>query len=522
MASGLGGAIYTGNGSAVALLDSGIADSSASAGGAVYDTGRSRFFSGRGSFSNCSATVAGGAIYAAGSDLTTDIAASTFTGCSVPGGTGGAVAFDAIPNFTIATSTFTGCSARDGSAVYSNGSTGTMSYTRLVRNAGTAVSAYGGSLAASRNWWGSNAGPGGGTAGSVTSAPWIVLGITADRPFITVAESSRVRANLSLDSDGGESTAPDFLLDGIPVAFSAGTGRVVPASGSTIAGANATTYFPAGPGMALVSATVDDQTVSMPVAVVAVPVTTAGLPTGAGDDAGSGDPPASTPTPIRATVSNVTVGGDSAVSRAVVTGTGIAGLVLTGTRQDGPGTGISPPPGTVYQYFRLVPAGFRSITGATISFTVPQSWLADNRLSPQDIALWQSTAGGWVALPTTAGATANGFTRFTATAPGFPLFAIAGQPAAVATTTPVAPGAPPAAAPGATSTPLAESAELPATAAPVGISPAPVPPVAPAGSLPLVMIAAGILGTAGVATGAVLVRRWWIRRQNPALFREYR
>lgn len=506
--AGYGGAVYIANGSAFALLDSGITDSSARVGGAVYDTGRSRFFSGRGSFSNCSATVAGGAVWAAGSDFTTDIAASTFTGCSAHGGAGGGVAFDAVPNFTITTSTFTGCSARDGSAVFSNGSTGTMRYTRLARNSGTAVSAYGGSLAAARNWWGSNAGPGGTTAGTVTSAPWLVLGIVADRPLITAAESSPVRANLSFDSAGGESTGPDFVLDGIPVAFSAGAGSVDPVSGSTIAGANATTYFPAAPGTAFVSATVDDQTVSVPVTVVDVSDR-------AGGNVGSGEPPGSA---IPAT-SNVTVGGDSAISRAVVTGTGIDGLVVTGTRQDRPGKGISPPPGTVYQYIRLVPAGYRSITGATISFTVPVSWLADNRLSPRDIALWHNTANGWIALPTTARAKANGFVGFTAISPGFLLFAIAGQPAVAATTTPVAPAATIAAAPITASAPSTDAVAF-VTAAPSRTTSAPVPPAAPAVGLPLVTIAAVILGTAVVVTGAVLTRRWWIRRQNPALFRE--
>ncbi len=507
-----GGAVWAGNGSAFALADSVIADSSARIGGAVYDTGRSRFFSGRGSFTNCSATVAGGAIWAAGSNLTTDIAASAFTGCSVNGGTGGAVAFDAIRNFTITTSTFTGCSARNGSAVFSNRSTGTMRFSRIVRNSGNAIHANGGALSAAWNWWGANAGPGGSVTGTVTSAPWLVLGIDAERPIITFAENSLVRANLRYDSAGGESPGPDLVPDGIPVAFSASAGSVEPASGSTIAGTNATTFFPAMPGIAFVSATVDNQTVLVPVTVVALPAGDSGDAVSGGDTY-PGELPATAPA-----TSNITVGGNSAISRAVVTGTGIAGLVITGTRQDGPGTNISPPPGTVYQYIGLVPAGYRTITRATIFFSVPLSWLADNRLSPQEIALWHHTANGWVALPTTAGSIANGFACFTASTPGFALFAIAGRPSITVPAGPVVQSVAPDKPTVTTSVTLANPLKPVSTVSPVRTTIAPVPPVTTAGGLPLIAIVAGILGGAGIAAAVVLTRRWWIQRQNPALF----
>ena len=90
---------------------------------------------------------------------------------------------------------------------------------------------------------------------------------------------------------------------------------------------------------------------------------------------------------------------------------------------------------------------------------------------------------------------------FTATTPGFSLFAISGiEKAGEAVTTPTA----------AQTTVQAVAAQT--TAAPAG-APAPDFPlgtVALAGGAILVLIGAGFL-----------VRRWWIRKQNPALFRDY-
>jgi hypothetical protein len=39
--------------------------------------------------------------------------------------------------------------------------------------------------------------------------------------------------------------------------------------------------------------------------------------------------------------------------------------------------------------------------------------------------------------------------------------------------------------------------------------------------IPTLAILAGIGAIAVVAGGAIIVRRWWMQRQNPALFRKY-
>jgi len=51
-------------------------------------------------------------------------------------------------------------------------------------------------------------------------------------------------------------------------------------------------------------------------------------------------------------------------------------------------------------------------------------------------------------------------------------------------------------------------------------TPAPAPATAPVEEMPLTLIVIGIAGAIAVIAGAFVVRRWWIRRQNPALFED--
>jgi PGF-pre-PGF domain-containing protein len=170
-----------------------------------------------------------------------------------------------------------------------------------------------------------------------------------------------------------------------------------------------------------------------------------------------------------------------------------------------------------------------SISSGTITFEVSGAWLSAHGLTPADIVMMRYHDGAWAELPTTYQNAAGGADYFTATTPGFSYFAIAartGTASANATVTE----------PAAASVPLgtiqvaAMTTTVPASAnaAPAGKS-APVTTATtavPAGAtgspgFPVLAILAGIGGIAVVAVGAVLARRWWIRRQNPALFRDY-
>ncbi|PKL57450.1 MAG: hypothetical protein CVV35_00110 [Methanomicrobiales archaeon HGW-Methanomicrobiales-6] len=130
------------------------------------------------------------------------------------------------------------------------------------------------------------------------------------------------------------------------------------------------------------------------------------------------------------------VGGDSAVSKVNVTGTGLKSFIVTGRTQSSPGTGIPPAPGTPYQYVDLVPARFEEITGATITFTIPQTWLDEHGFTPEEIVLYRYNGTAWEALPTTIENGTGTAVTFTATSPGFSLFAISGveQPEEAVTT----------------------------------------------------------------------------------------
>lgn len=152
--------------------------------------------------------------------------------------------------------------------------------------------------------------------------------------------------------------------------------------------------------------------------------------------------PTQTTTPTRTKAINTTisaiVGGDSVISRADITGTGISRLVVTGTVVPGPGQGIGEAQGTVYQYVNLEPSQHDTpIDQIVVSFSVPVSWMASNNLAPENVRLNRLDGNAWTALPTTYVKTEGGEVYFTATTPEFSRVAITGQFTSQVISTPV-------------------------------------------------------------------------------------
>jgi PGF-pre-PGF domain-containing protein len=170
-----------------------------------------------------------------------------------------------------------------------------------------------------------------------------------------------------------------------------------------------------------------------------------------------------------------------------------------------------------------------AIRSGTIAFAVPSAWLSAHSLAPADIVMLRYHDGAWAELPTLYQDEAGGACSFVATTPGFSYFAIANRagtaaanPAVTGTASPALTGGAVQAVTTPASLPASGNTVSPGLSVPVTTGTAAVP-AGTTGSpgFPALWILAGIGGIAILAAGAVLVRRWWIRRQNPALFQEY-
>jgi len=247
-------------------------------------------------------------------------------------------------------------------------------------------------------------------------------------------------------------------------------------------------------------------------------------PTQSSSQSSTGD---TSPTPAQSQkVSTISVNvgqiGRTPITKVDVTGTNVQDIIVTATEVKGPGTNVAPAPGTVYEYVEISPARFTDITGSKISFAVPQSWLDANHLTPKDVVLYHNSGKNWEALSTNLETSTDGQVYYTAIGTSFSRFAICGQfnssvqdparPGSVQTSGDLDPASGPATLTFATPT---------VNPTPVVARTTAVPAPQPAPGLPVTTLA--IIGAAGVLLigGVIIFQRWWIRRQNPALFKKY-
>ncbi len=520
-----GGGIYNRGGTITALTSSAFTGCQGRDGGAIWNDGTLDIASG--SFTGCSAWN-GGAIFNAGTMSgfgRISITSSSFTGNSAADG--GAI-FDEGGISAINSASFTGNSATNGGAIWVNGGDAgidTIIFSRFWGNTASTGPAVGISPGMGRidnaenNWWGTNSGPAGYTAGVGTTTPWLVLNASAAPSSVTTVQTSTVLMKLTNNSAGDDTIVTGNVPDGIPVAYalSGVTGSLAPEQGNLTIGTNSTVFDPSSAGTATITVTVDGESVVVPVVVGDVPTTVpttvpatttttavyATLPPENDDSFPSVTPTASQAGTLPVMTGTVNIGGDSKAWQVIVTGTGLRDLIVTGSVQNGAGNNQTAPPGMVFQYISLTPARFTGISNAVIHFTVSQSWLDEHHIAPGSIVLYHQTANGWEALPTTMLYTKDGTVYFSAESTGFSLFAIAGTPAAA---TPV------------TVAPAQEISETTVqTPAPVAVTKTPVttqttappaPTPQPSALSPLLNIMLVIAAIGILTGGGFMARRW--------------
>jgi PGF-pre-PGF domain-containing protein len=206
----------------------------------------------------------------------------------------------------------------------------------------------------------------------------------------------------------------------------------------------------------------------------------------------------------------VNVGGDSAIRRVTVTGKNIADIIVTAKKLASRPSGVTPVDIPVYQYIDVVPARYTVISDVQIEFDVPLESISDHHATLQDISLYMFKNETWINLSTYTTGSKNGWVFYRAGSPEFSLFAITlhnepyGPPREAAFT----------ASPELENMP-ADDARKP------GVPAFPEPPVplltpfTSANGQAIPPFFASIAVISGMVTGIVLIRHWWIRRQNP-------
>lgn len=206
----------------------------------------------------------------------------------------------------------------------------------------------------------------------------------------------------------------------------------------------------------------------------------------------------------------VNVGGDSAVHRVTVTGRDIADIIITAKKLASLPSGVPPVNIPVYQYIDLIPAQYSVISDVQIEFDLPPGSTGNPPATRQDVRLFMFKNGAWVTLPTSTTGTKNGMAHYRAGSPEFSLFAI------TLCNEPVSPPPDPAftASPDPGNVPGDEPGKP-------GVPAFPNPPEqsiasgTPAQGQTYLPVFAGIAAISGIVMGVVLIRHWWVRRQNP-------
>ena len=431
-------------------------------------------------FTNSSAGN-GGAIYHTGGTISS-IANTTFTGCSATYGGGAIYNYPGCTIQSITNTMFTGCSANAGGAIFNDGGTiQSISFSRFYSNTaqyGPAISNYGTLTSSINNWWGSNSDPSGLFFGrAFTYSPWLVLNATASSSSVTIPQNIAIQVNLTNNSAGTNTVSLGHVPDGIPVAYSVSgiTGTFAPAQGNTTTGANTTVFTPTSFGAGTIAVAVDGETISVPVTVTAIPLTGTGAITG---------------TPQ--------VGSTLTAGAVAPSGATYDLQWNRSASSTGPFTPIPGATGSTYMltsadlgmYLEVNATGTGSYTGSINSTPVGPVTAAPTQTPP-------TSHGRQNTHSRSSGGSADvGYTGPQPTVMGY-------QPTQMATTQQP------------TGVPAVQQFSRPTLVAAV------TPGTGTSAGFPVTIVALISGACVVVAGSAWYIRRWWIHRQNPALFKKY-
>jgi PGF-pre-PGF domain-containing protein len=206
----------------------------------------------------------------------------------------------------------------------------------------------------------------------------------------------------------------------------------------------------------------------------------------------------------------VNVGGDSAIRRVTVTGKNISGIIVTAKNIESIPSGFPKIAIPVYQYVDIKPAQFSVITGVQLEFDIPLESVGDQNITRKEVVLYMFRKSSWVALPTYATGIKNGREFYRSESPEFSLLAITVNNTSFSQMQESA------------ITIFPESDTIPKEHNSMGDVPVinnlPAQSTTPdtsAPEYPVQPLFFGIMVISTFVISAVLIRHWWIRRQNP-------